>query len=46
LAYAVLGIGHSVALWRHSNGAETPISEATVDALLDVLERGVALDPR
>jgi len=22
LAYAVFGIGHSVALWRHSNGAE------------------------
>jgi hypothetical protein len=46
LAYAVLGIGYSVALWRHSNGEETPLSEATADALLDVLERGVAPDPR
>ena len=46
LAYAALGIGHSVALLRHSNEAETPICGATVDALLEVLERGVAHDSR
>lgn len=44
LAYALLGVGHSVALWRQLDGAETMISESTVAALLDVLERGVAID--
>ena len=45
LAYALLGVGHSVALWGQSDGAEAVITESMVAALLDVLERGVAADP-
>lgn len=43
LAYALLGVGHSVALWGQSNGAETTLSESTVSGLLDILERGLAV---
>jgi AcrR family transcriptional regulator len=45
LAYALLGVGHSVALWRQVNGTGTKISEATVDGLLDILERGLVAAP-
>jgi len=43
LAYALLGIGHSVALWGLWNGPEGSISEAALAAVLDVLRHGVAV---
>ncbi len=46
LAYALLGIGHSVALWAQSNGSETTLSEERIAALLDILEHGIAAPRR
>jgi AcrR family transcriptional regulator len=46
LAYALLGAGHSVALWGQSNGDEAVPSEASITALLDILERGLSADVR
>jgi AcrR family transcriptional regulator len=43
LAYALLGIGHSVALWGLWNGPEGRIPDAVQAALLDVLRRGLAV---
>jgi len=48
LAYALLGIGHSVALWALTDaeaGADCVVSEATLGGLLDILERGIAFEP-
>jgi len=41
LAYALLGAGHSVALWWPPDGEESPSMERTVRELLDFLERGL-----
>ncbi|MDD5220984.1 MAG: TetR/AcrR family transcriptional regulator [Candidatus Bipolaricaulis sp.] len=46
LAYALLGVGHSVALWGQSNGPETTLSEETIAGLLDILEHGIAAPRR
>ncbi len=43
LAYALLGIGHSVALWAFFSGAEGTISDDMLADLLDILERGMSL---
>jgi AcrR family transcriptional regulator len=48
LAYALLGIGHSVALWALTDaeaGVERVVSEATLCGLMDILENGLAFEP-
>lgn len=42
LSYALLGIGHSVALWGLWNGPDGGVSESALTALLDILGRGLA----
>lgn len=46
LAYALLGAGHSVALWGQSNGTEMALSETSIAGLLDILERGLSANSR
>jgi AcrR family transcriptional regulator len=43
LAYTLLGIGHSVALWILFNGAEGMVSESRLADLLDILEHGISV---
>ena len=48
LAYALLGVGHSVALWALTDaeaGAERVVSEETLRGLMDILENGLAFEP-
>lgn len=42
LAYALLGIGHSVALWALSNGSDGMVTDDTLEGLLDILQHGIS----
>ena len=45
LAYALLGVGHSVALWALTNGGDkvdSLVTEATLQGVLDILLHGLA----